>query len=170
MLVKISPRAAVPCLSLLVLSAVACGHKAEAPPPPCEGVPPVTLRFQTAAKVNLGEKGESLATTLRVFLLRSDGKLLEATFDDLLDRPQETLGDTLLASDELALFPDSAETRTMKRTPDAAAVAVVALFREPAGSFWRGVRRLPPPDPDHCRKPSPAPLTVRLEENRLELR
>lgn len=161
---------APPLSFVLALSfAAACGH-APAPRAECEGAPPVALRFETAAKVNVDEKGNSLATTVRIFLLKSEDKLQQATFDELLDRPAETLGDALLASDELAIFPRSTASRSLERRPGATVVAVVALFREPSGTFWRATRKLPPPDPNHCRQPPAPPIVARLEENRLDVR
>ncbi len=147
-----------------------CGHNPPAPPPPCEGAAPVTIRFESAARLNRGEKGESLATTLRIFSLKSETKFSDATFDDLLDRPAESLGDSLLATDEFAIFPKSTAARIIPRAPESTFIGVVAFFREPSGSFWRAQRSLPVPDPDHCRKPALPPFVVQLEDNRIELR
>jgi predicted component of type VI protein secretion system len=56
-------------------------------------------------------------------------------------------------------------------------VAVVALFRQPGGTFWRAIYRLPAPDPNHCRpgrtrrqRSAARVFEAFLDENRVEIR
>jgi len=157
---------------------LACGHKQPPPPPPpCEEPEPVKLLVRASERLNSGEKGESLPTTFRIYQLKDDDKIGQASFEDLLDRDKEVLGDQILAAQELTVGPNEQLTPPMSREPKAAFVAVVALFRRPAGSSWRVVKQLPPPDPQHCHIPAAdrdkgkGALVLRLflEENRVEL-
>jgi hypothetical protein len=56
----------------------------------------------------------------------------------------------------------------------------VALFRQPAGTSWRAIKKLPPPDPQHCHSNAERPdgsapkiedpARFFMDENRIELR
>lgn len=147
----------------------ACKHSS--PPPPCDGPESNKLRIEAAPRLNLDERGESLPTTLHIYQLKSDKKLREAAFEDVLDREKETLGDELISSQEITIAPAERSEQPLARAPEAAYVAVVALFRQPAGTFWRAIVKLAPPDPERCRKPLGEPaFRVRLQENRIEVR
>jgi type VI secretion system protein VasD len=136
------------------------------------------MTLQASARINLGEKGEALATVVRVYQLKGTGKLQGAGFDDVLDRDKETLGDEMVAVSEVTINPGDKVDPPITRNPEAVYVAAVALFRRPAGTTWRGVKKLAPPDPQHCqagvaakRSASPGGTTrFVLDENRIDLR
>jgi predicted component of type VI protein secretion system len=61
----------------------------------------------------------------------------------------------------------------MVRNEAATSLAVVAFFRRPNGPSWRAVRKLPPPDPQHCHGTVGAPaaqLVFTLEDSRVDMR
>jgi type VI secretion system VasD/TssJ family lipoprotein len=129
-------------LTGLALLAGACGH--QQPPPPCKAEP-LRLSIEAAPQVNLDEKGKPLPTTLRIYQLKDTAKLETATFDDLLDHDKDTIGPDLVGVQEVVI--------------------------NPAGTFWRLSRPLPPGDPEHCRQTAKAAgLRFYLEENRVENR
>lgn len=144
--------------------------------PPCTTPEPLRISLQGSQRLNPGEKGEALAVVVRVYQLKGMGKLQSAAFDDLLDRDKETLGDELLGSAiEVTINPGERLDPAIVRHAEAGYVAAVALFRRPAGNTWRSMRRLPPPDPQHCHpdkkaSPPPGPLRFVLDENRIDLR
>jgi type VI secretion system protein VasD len=150
------------------LLAAACGHSP--PPAPCKAEP-LGLHIEAAPQVNLDEKGKPLPTTLRIYQLKDTAKLDVATFDDLLDHDKDTLGSDLVSAQEVVINPGERIDPTIVRQADADFVGVMALFRNPAGTFWRLARPLPTANPEHCRQSNKAGgLRFHLEENRVENR
>jgi type VI secretion system protein VasD len=145
---------------------------------PCATPEPLRVTLQATARLNPGEKGEALAVVVRLYQLKGTGKLQGSGFDDLLDHDKDALGDELVATTELTINPGDRLDPPVVRNPEAAYVAAVALFRRPAGNTWRAVKRLAPPDAQHCRagpdtKGSATfggPARFILDENRIDLR
>lgn len=168
-----------------------CSHPA--PPPPaaapavagapaqqaCAAPEPLRLSLTASARLNPGEKGEALATVVRIYQLKGVGKMMGVSFDDLLDHDKDTLADDFLAMQEVTINPGDKLEPPVVRNADARYVLAVALFRQPTGTTWKVTKRLSSPDPDYCHTPQPAKgtqaandSTVRLflDENRIELR
>jgi len=170
------------CAVTATIAAAFLGGCSHTPPPPtpCTTPEPLRVNLRASARLNPGEKGEALATVVRLYQLKGVGKLAGASFDDLLDHDKDTLGDDLLAQQELTINPGDQATPPFNRNPDTGYLMAVALFRQPAGTSWRAVKKLSPPDPDYCHvaarddgKKSPAldsSARFFLDENRIELR
>jgi type VI secretion system VasD/TssJ family lipoprotein len=142
-------------LVVLGVLAVACGLAAcaHAPPPPCSSPEPLRVNLKASPHLNPSEKGEALATVVRVYQLKGTGKIAVASFDDLLDHDKDTLGEDFVAVQEVTLEPTETLNPPLVRSPDATHVAVVALFRKPTGTAWRAIEKLPAPDPQYCNAP-----------------
>jgi type VI secretion system protein VasD len=164
--------------SLVLASAVAMfGACAHPPPSPCTTPEPIRLSLTASPRLNPGESGESLATTVRIYQLRDTGKLVEATLDRILDNDRAVLADDFISVQELTLYPGERATPTMVRGEGATHVAVVGLFRRPNGPSWRAIRKLAPPDPQHCHGVVATPaalaasqLRFTLEDSRVDMR
>jgi len=146
---------------------------------PCAAPEPLRLTVTASQRLNPGEKGEALATVVRIYQLKGIGKMMGVSFDDLLDHDKDTLADDFVAMQELTINPGDRLEPPIVRNADARYVLAVALFRQPTGTTWKVTKRLNPPDPDFCNTPPPAKgtqaandSTVRLflDENRIELR
>jgi type VI secretion system protein VasD len=161
----------------------ACSHAAPPPadkpapgPGPCPSPEPLRLNLRASAHINLSEKGDPLATVVRVYQLKGTGKISVASFDDLLDHDKDALGEDFVAMQEITVNPGATLDPPLVRSPDATHVAIVALFRKPASTTWRTIQKLPPPDPQYCH-PAPADkkgappkdpaLHVQLDESRV---
>jgi type VI secretion system protein VasD len=155
-----------------------CGGCAHKPPPsPCTTPEPVRLLLTASPRLNLGENGESLATTIRIYQLKDTAKLAESSIDRILDNDRAVLAEDLVAVQELTLYPGERAAPVMVRGEGASVVAVVAMFRRPNGPSWRAYRKLAPPDPQHCHGTAATPqaqaasmLRFTLEESRVEMR
>ena len=147
-------------------------------PPPCATPEPLKVTLKASAQINPGEKGEALATVIRIYQLKGTSKLQGASFDDLLDRDKDVLGDELAGATEVTINPGDTVEPPLVRSPEAGYIAAVALFRRPAGNTWRAMKRLAPPDPQHCHpaKGGTGAMqndnTVRfsVDENRVDIR
>lgn len=149
-----------------------------AAPPAASLCPPqqtVPLTLTGSPRLNLGEKGEALATVVRLYQLKSANKLPGLSFDDLLDHDKEALGEDFLTVQEVTVNPRETANLQVKRNPDAVLLLAVALFRQPTGTAWKATRKLVTPNPDYCHhqgegSAASAPIALYLDENRLELR
>ena len=138
---------------------LACSHTpAPTPPPPpapapCPVPEPIRVRIRASDRLNPGENGESLATTVRLYQLKDAGKLEGATLEQILDNDRAVLADDLVSVSELTLYPGETATPSLGRREGGAYLAVVAFFRHPSGSAWRVVSKVPPQDAEHCHTP-----------------
>jgi type VI secretion system VasD/TssJ family lipoprotein len=169
-----------PAIAIAILEmGSACSHvTAAAPPPhlpPCPSAQPIKVRVSASQHLNPGEKGEALATVLRIYQLKGIGRLTGKSFDDFLDHDKDALGEDFLNVQELTINPGDQVDPHVTRSPDASYLLAVALFRRPAGTTWKVVRELSPLDSEYCRanaEPEKSAQVTRLflDENRLELR
>jgi type VI secretion system protein VasD len=145
-----------------------------AAPPPCKGPEPLRVVLTATARLNPGEKGEALATVIRLYQLKGITKLMGVSFDDLLDHDKDTLGEDFIAVQDVTLNPGERLEPTVVRNAETNYLLAVALFRQPAGTTWKTTKRLSPPNPQFCEAGTQATNdgTVRLalDENRIELR
>ena len=169
-------------LAMVILGVgAACSHAPAATPPtaptmpPCPPAQPVRVTVNASPRLNPGEKGEALATVVRLYQLKGVGKLTGVSFDDLLDHDKDALGEDFLNVQELTINPGDKLDPRVTRNPDAGYLLAVALFRRPAGTTWKVVKKLASPDPEYCRadpEHAKADVVIRLflDENRMELR
>jgi type VI secretion system VasD/TssJ family lipoprotein len=157
----------------------ACAHAPPPPPPPspCTTPEPIRLYLTASMRLNPGENGESLATTVRIYQLKDTGKLVESSLDRILDGDRAVLGEDFISVQELTLYPGEKAAPAMVRAEGTTHLAVVAMFRRPVGPSWRAIRKLPPPDPQHCHGTVGTPaalaasqLRFTLEDSRVDMR
>lgn len=144
--------------------------------PTCKVPTAIELEIETSDRVNRDEDGRSLATLLRLYQVRDLSALQMSSFEDMLETPKETLGDTLLATEEVTLYPGQVTVRRFERNTQADFLVAMAVFRSPVGSAWRTIQEFPLPgdpcaeqdDPDAA--PTIADLRIRafLEDYRIE--
>ena len=169
----------------VALAALLCACSHAAPPAAqqpgpgpgaCPSPEPLRINLRATAHLNLSDKGEPLATVVRVYQLKGTGKIAVASFDDLLDHDKDALGEDFVAMQELTVNPGVTLDPPLVRSSEATYVAIVALFRKPASTTWRTIEKLPPPDPQYCHpappdkkgaKPKDSTLHVQLDESRI---
>jgi type VI secretion system protein VasD len=154
----------------------ACAHQPP-PPSPCTTPEPLRLTLTASPRLNPGENGESLATTVRIYQLKDTGKLVESSIDRILDGDRAVLGEDFVSVLELTLYPGEKAAPALVRGEGATSVAVVAMFRRPVGPSWRAIRKLPAPDSQHCHGTVATPaslaasqLKFTLEDSRVDMR
>ncbi|HXU82188.1 MAG TPA: type VI secretion system lipoprotein TssJ [Polyangia bacterium] len=155
--------------ALLATIWAGCKHTPEATPP-CPEPEPLKLVLKGTDRLNPDEKGGALATVVRIYQLKGSNKIADAGFDELLDNDKTVLADDLVDVKELTLQPAQQLTPPMPRVEGAQYLAVMGLFRQPAGTSWRVLYHLPTADPQHCHRKSAGVVQMVLSENRIELR
>jgi type VI secretion system VasD/TssJ family lipoprotein len=146
-----------------------CKHTPE-PVPPCTEPEPLKLVLVGTDRLNPGEKGEPLATVVRVYQLKASNKMSDAGFEEILDNDKSVLAEDLVEVKELTLHPAERLDQAVARGDGAQYLAVAGLFRQPAGTSWRVLYHLPTADPQHCHKKGSNVVQMVLSENRIELR
>jgi type VI secretion system protein VasD len=118
--------------------ATGCGSAEPAPVPPksCD-VQVVTLQIYAQGNINPNENGHTRPVVVRLYQLKNDVRMENATYDQILLKDKETLEDDLLKVDEVSVFPNDLVEVKFERNKEAGVLAGVALFRSPKGNSWK---------------------------------
>ena len=157
-----SGKIGVPRLRLAALVALGLlGCATAAPPPAAPKVCDqqlVTLNLYATPAINPSAAGRPRPVVVRLYQLRSDVRLENASYEDLLARDKEVLEGDLLKVDEVSVFPSERLEVQFERVKGAAFLAAVALFRSPKGTSWRSLYGFPPlPSDAPCGRRAGAP-------------
>lgn len=109
----------------------------------CQGTPKpsaVTVALAGQPGMNPGPGGGDRPVTVIVMRLRSTGKFNSADYFALQGNAAGTLGGDLIGSDTIAVGPGATASKTITVEPEAAAIGIVALLRDPGGRTWRTTR------------------------------
>lgn len=125
---------------VVVVGLAGCGGTQS---PACNIPEQGNLLIYATDRVNPDENGQALPTIVRVYQLTNLGSLELASFEDIWENAEETLGDTMLVEDEVTIYPGQRVTRAFERDPAANYIVGVAIVRRPSGASWRSVLDLP---------------------------
>ncbi|MEO8183869.1 MAG: type VI secretion system lipoprotein TssJ [Deltaproteobacteria bacterium] len=126
-----------------ILGAALLALGCAAPPPPAApGATPACQREAAALILAAGEQvnanagGPGLPVAVRLYQLRSDARLRNATFDSIWQDDKAALKGDLLEMSEQTAYPGQSLRWKLSLSPEASVIAAVALFREPKGKDW----------------------------------
>ncbi|WP_231511720.1 type VI secretion system lipoprotein TssJ [Chondromyces apiculatus] len=127
---------------------------ASAPPPevpePCD-VQMVTLNLYAADNINPNENGNPRPVVVRLYQLKSDVRLENAKYDDVLLKDKDVLQEDIAKMDEVEVFPNDLVEVKFERIKEASHLAGVALFHSPKGNSWKTFYEFPlPPGEAQC--------------------
>lgn len=135
------------------VAAVSSGCRATPPvkePAPCE-VQVVTLDLYAADNINPNENGNPRPVVVRLYQLKSDMKLTNATYDDVLLHDKEALGEDVAKADDVEVYPNDLVQVRFERIKEASYLAGVAFFHSPKGQSWKTFYEFPlPPGEAKC--------------------
>jgi type VI secretion system protein VasD len=121
---------------LAVTASAGCGSVVPPETPkPCDKQI-ITLDIYAAGDVN-PDDGHPRPVVVRLYQLSSDLKLQNARYDDVLLKPDETLGKDIMKVDEVTVFPNDHLEVKFERIKEAEFLAGVALFHTPKGQSWK---------------------------------
>ncbi|WP_392563392.1 type VI secretion system lipoprotein TssJ [Orbus wheelerorum] len=89
------------------------------------------LDYTARAELNTDDKGRSSPVVIRMYQLKDAKSFESATYPLLVSNDQETLGDSLLATKEIVLKPNTSLSVDTPFDKDADYVGIMALFKEP---------------------------------------
>lgn len=159
-------------LVAVALVAVATVDCSSTPPPeepePCDKQV-VTLYLYAADNINPNEQERPRPVVVKLYQLANDLRMLNARYDDILLREEETLAEDLMKKDEVEVYPNDLVEVKFERIPEASVLAGAAMFRDPKGQSWKTFYQFPPmPNdaacaalaPDGGEEPQVAPKTA----------
>jgi type VI secretion system protein VasD len=116
----------------------------------------VGMTVMSSARLNPEEDGSPRPVQLRLYQLKTDTRLLNASFQQIWKDDKNTLQDDLVKVEEFPVYPDTRTEVKFERDPSALFVVGVALFRNPKGRNWWTEFELPPaPGKGDCMFPDP---------------
>lgn len=124
--------------ALLLLPLSGCVRGPEAPSS-CERPGTLEVALESGALLNPDAEGHALPTEVRLYRLRQPRAFETVAFDAIWQSETEALGDALVGSDSLTLYPVETARTELLLGPDVTALAAVAIVRQPAGRTWRAV-------------------------------
>lgn len=120
-----------------------CNQQPAQAPKPCD-VQMVTLNLYAADNINPNERGNPRPVVIKLYQLKNDVRMENATYDEILLKDKETLGDDLAKVDEVTVFPNDLVQVKFERIKEATVLAGVALFHGPKGNSWKTYYAFPP--------------------------
>jgi type VI secretion system protein VasD len=154
--------------TLFVLAAVGAGLAIGAAGLACSSTPvivqpPASCTLQVVGmtiiaspKINPEDDGSPRPVQLRLYQLKTDTRLLNATFEQIWKEDKATLQDDLVKVSEFSVYPDTRTEVKFERDPAALFVVGAALFRNPKGrNWWTEFELPPPPGKGNCMFPNP---------------
>ena len=136
--------------------------------PSCKVPSAVELEVETSDRVNRDADGQSLPTQLRLYQTRDLSRIQMSSADDMFENAKDTLADTLVAQDELTLYPGQIVVRRFPRSEQADYLVAVAIFRSPVGSSWRTIEEFPMTG-DPCAEKKDEKAAPKLQDLRVRL-
>lgn len=130
---------------VLMLSVSGCGLLQRKPPPKEIEIKPApaeaSIDFIAAASplVNPSPAGEPSPIVLRLYQLSGETAFANASFRQLWEADEETLGPTMLGKTEMYLDPGGIERIKANLIEGTVIVAVVAGFRQFENAKWRAM-------------------------------
>ena len=150
-----------------VCGAAAAGGCAGARPS-CRIPDTVQLEIESSDRLNPDDDGRSLPTILRLYQLKDLSKLEQAAFEDVWQHDKQALGETLVGSQELTLYPGQVMVHRFQRNGEADYLVGMAVFRQPVGGSWRTIQEWPLPG-DPCAEQDDEHAAPKLKKLRLRM-
>jgi type VI secretion system protein VasD len=158
----------LPVLATFAVVAAGC-TPAVAPVQPVQDCKPpdVALTLIASKNINRDDDGQARPVQVRMYQLKTDTRILNATFEELWKDDKTTLGEDLVKVDEFPMFPDTRSDTRFKADNSARFLVAVALFRTPRGRSWFTEYEMPVSTKGHC-APSPLEFAVYIDQTRID--
>lgn len=140
-------------LALVTIGGVAAASLTACSPPPAQAPKPcdvqvVTLNIYAADNINPNERGNPRPVWVKLYQLKGDVRMENATYDEILTKDKETLGEDFAKVDDVEIFPNDLVQVRFERMKEASFLAGVAMFHGPKGNSWKTFYTFPPTPAD----------------------
>jgi type VI secretion system protein VasD len=128
----------------VVLALAACGSsQPEAKAAAACTPPPLDVVLLASPRINPTPGGEPRPVVVRLYTLKDDARLANASFDAVWHEDKEVLADDVAKMEEVQVYPNSRIDKRIERGADVRHLAAVALVQEPKGRSWHYTFDLP---------------------------
>jgi len=103
----------------------------------------VTLRIYAADNINPNENLNPRPVVVRLYQLKDEMRLQNASYDEVLLNDKEVLADDIVKVDEVTVFPNDLVEIKFERVKEATSLGGVALFHSPKGQSWKTFYQFP---------------------------
>lgn len=126
---------------------------------------------QALPGANPDVNGRASPVVVRVYELKAPANFQGADFFSLYERDRQTLGDEMIAVQEMVLVPGEARRFDQKINPDTRYLGVVAAFRAIEQAQWRGMFEVTPSHRSTLiSKEANLPLEIEISDKKIEVR
>jgi type VI secretion system protein VasD len=108
----------------------------------------VTLNIYDADNINPNERGNPRPVWVKLYQLKGDVRMENATYDEILQKDKDTLGEDFAKVDDVEIFPNDLVQVRFERMKEASVLAGVAMFHGPKGNSWKTFYAFPPTPAD----------------------
>jgi type VI secretion system protein VasD len=126
-----------------LVALAACSNPPPNVPKPCD-VQVVTVNIYAADNINPNERGNPRPVWVKLYQLKGDVRMENATYDEILSKDKETLSDDFAKVDDVEIFPNDLVQVRFERIKEASVLAGVAMFHSPKGNSWKTFYAFPP--------------------------
>jgi type VI secretion system protein VasD len=132
------------------IAALGCSKPPAKEPEKCKPQT-ISLSFLASPTINPTADGQPRPLVVRVYELKGDERILNATFDQVWHDEKATLADDVVKMQEVQVYPATRVDVKLERAPPVNHIAAVALFREVNARSWFTEIDLPPvPESGKC--------------------
>ena len=118
----------------------------------------ITVSILSSPAINRSPEGEPRPVVVRLYQLKAEPRLYNASFEQIWKEDKGTLADDLVSAQDVQVYPGMRTDVKFVRPPTVNHVAAVALFSSPAGRAWFSSLDLPPtPEDGKCGPEACAP-------------
>ncbi len=111
----------------------------------------LSLSFLASPRINPTPEGQPRPLVVRVYELKADERLLNATFDQIWHDDKATLAEDIVKMQEVEVYPATRVDLKIERAAPVNHIAAVALFHEVKSRSWLTTIDLPPvPEEGKC--------------------
>jgi len=131
---------------------VACGGTTPPAKAPEKCAPQnITVSILSSRTINLSAQGEARPVVVRLYQLKAEPRLYNASFEQVWKDDKSVLADDLVSAEDVQVYPGVRTDVKFVRPPTVNHVAAVALFSSPTGRAWFSILDLPPvPEDGKC--------------------
>jgi type VI secretion system protein VasD len=134
-------------LVLGLISLCGCSLWSSEETPPAPQARSVVIDFSANNDINRDATGRPMPVLINIFELRGPGNFELSDYFDLRDNAQARLGQELLRSDQLMVWPEGREQRRFSVQSATSQLGVIAGYQQLQGRTWRVLIPLPAPAP-----------------------
>ncbi len=102
-----------------------------------------TLQVDANRLINIDQRNQALTVSCKAYLLKDLDRFRQASYQQLWLNDEAVLADSVLAKKTWIHYPGRSQAISFNHHPQAIAIGVVALFRNPSLGRWRLVIPLP---------------------------